>query len=758
MRWFSSFRLFLLRDAAASLLAGAILFHGALHQRSDLHRAGESAILELQGRGYSVPTTQVPVVVQLLIGSVQKGSDLSLSTAAGWEPGRISLREQPHSEFNEIVYLRHELMHEAVYRSCPLPLPEWVLEGSAMEFSGEVPTASEIHTTPDSLLSLKKAIHIGATLSAVHRRTLAALISHYGWPKRPCEVPENLKKLLSEELTSNLDTSTGLSYVVMNLISGRVFATSGKVATEKVATAKAAPVKIDSRESRIAPIGSLLKIPFAAMLANRDDKKVGRALVRSDTDYFASLRGEVSTLDLCMLLSFPLAAQRQSGAGQMVECRDYPSKVLLGESDLGGQYPFQYSLLDTARLIRLSFLTALPKFPVLPLHSEDARATLFTATSEVHAALGALDAWAKTGTASSKEGNPLWGHLVIAWPRANPTFIGVFRLKGVRGNAVAGHALPVIRTLKSLSERSIDPVTLPLLSALPRAAYKIEAECPSSDGLYSTECIVQIPPSNQYSWTGKWRILTTAKHARPVRYLRGDVTSGGKMIRTDPVSYTGAVTSAEGGGLPKAAREALRAVVFWNATNASSRHTSPEIVPAIPAMPEHRQHEHHLCDTTHCMVFMGEEHPHTKLLPPPNETLLDYLDAFDARRPATEKGWLEFSTGGEVAWSRDISIGTAAAILGIPQFSELRRYRLRNGSVEIHTISGGNDTAISCEQLTLKLDLPSCPLDVKTIASEGLLRFEGLGRGHGRGLSLTAIRESAKAGSAALDLLKLSYP
>lgn len=731
----------MLRDVATSFLAAAVLFHGDLNLRDDLKKTAEEAVIELSEKGYTVPTAERPVSIYPL----QSGEASSLH-AGGWTPGAIYLRSAPHSTFSEQTYLRHELMHEAVSRSCreKTALPEWAEEAVAIAFSGE---AGKIDPefSPQELLSLKKAVRIGASLHSTHRRVLAALVSLHGWPQEPCAVSPIIQKILTNPLEEGGERNgdADLDYVLMHVASGRIFSHQGDT------------------ETRRTPIGSLHKIPYVSFLEQKDGDGLGRLLIRSDTNQLELRQSLLFRKELCRLLMFPLR-ENSVGFTDEANCVSLPSKVLLGESDAQGSTPFHYSLIDAARIVRIALLVKMFQgegaFYSIPPHSEDRNATLHGASQEFHKELANLNGWAKTGTVSNKIGEPQWGHLVIAWPQRTPMFIALFRSQGVRGASLAERALPLLRSFHAFAQ-SGKVASIPVVSSLPKAAYSIEGECRGDSRDFTPACALIFGASHaRYSWSGNWRVHTSARDARPVRYLRGTLLDQERLLLTDPLTYTDAVSESEGGGLPKAALEALRAVVFWNVTRGRARHPlfhrdgwMKNFSPFLPKV----------CDTTHCMVFMGEiEIPDEfdgrkrgKRYAQPSQHLLTVLDQLDAKRPLSDRGWFEFSTGGNNRWKRSFLLSEVKVKLNLSELSGVKRFRRRDGAVELHIEAPGGDHTISCDDFSLRLDLPSCPSDVSQNVENSTLDLEGVGAGHGRGLSLLEASELARGGATAEEIL-----
>ncbi|MGA2401655.1 MAG: hypothetical protein ABSG91_08095, partial [Syntrophobacteraceae bacterium] len=123
------YKSFVLLEAGAS-----IIFFGSLIHNAQLERCATNALQELQDRRYKTPSGSDPV--RVYPGGAP--DELSAFQAGGWRPGTISLRQDPHGSAGPEVYLRHELMHEASFRTCEGKLPLWAEEAAAIDFSGEL--------------------------------------------------------------------------------------------------------------------------------------------------------------------------------------------------------------------------------------------------------------------------------------------------------------------------------------------------------------------------------------------------------------------------------------------------------------------------------------------------------------------------------------------------------------------------------------------------------------------------------------------
>ena len=235
----------------------AILFFGALAAHPELEQSGAKALRELQALGYRTPSVSEPVRVY----PAKTGGTFTASHAGGWHPGVISLREDPAGSHGPEIYLRHELMHEAVQRTCAGRLPLWAEEAAAMGFSGELTDRPPPGPPAESELDhLREKVRVGAGLDGASYGELSKLVSFYGWPSGPCAVSAEMEKLLQSE-----PAGAGFSYILVSLLSGEVLDARGDLTTRY-------------------PPGSLLKIPYAASLTVAENAAVGEELCASDTD------------------------------------------------------------------------------------------------------------------------------------------------------------------------------------------------------------------------------------------------------------------------------------------------------------------------------------------------------------------------------------------------------------------------------------------------------------------------------------------
>ncbi|NJL59485.1 MAG: hypothetical protein HC887_07440, partial [Desulfobacteraceae bacterium] len=309
-------------------LGAAILFFGSLVHHPELAAVGRQALQELQSRGYAIPTDADPVRVYPAATS----GNFTGTHAGGWRPGVISLRENPQGHLSAEIYFRHELMHEASYRTCSGKLPIWAEEAAAISFSGELSAQPlKEHPTQQEVEYLKNRIRIRALPDTESYKTLSKLVAIYGWSQKPCEVSKEISKLLTiREDTAGSD----FSYILISLVSGRIFEFQGDIHAKY-------------------PPGSLLKIPYAASLRNMPADDIGRELAESNTEKLLSGKNRFDTDTYHLLIS----GIRNAGF-------DTPDKIgdgqywrqYLGERRADGDYPLEASLDELAKMLRASLL------------------------------------------------------------------------------------------------------------------------------------------------------------------------------------------------------------------------------------------------------------------------------------------------------------------------------------------------------------------------------------------------------------------
>lgn len=704
--WRAFFRRTVLVEAGA-----AILFFGSLSQHPELSESGEAALAELQARGYATPTIEEPVRIY----PAKTAGDFHSGLAGGWHPGVISLRESPTGGLGPEVYLRHELMHEASYRTCGGRVPLWAEEASAMHFSGELSERQEAEPADEEAIDhLRARVRIGASLDAVSYNALARLVSVYGWPNNGCGVSEEIKKIVTDQ------TDSGFSFILIHLLSGRVLESHGDLNSGY-------------------PPGSLLKIPYAASLTEGSDQAIGEELARSDTEGLL-LRRESFDPDRFRFLTAMVKKSSLARDGVVGIGKKENEKLLrtyLGERDQAGNFPFEANLSELALVLRASLLSAPARFSGLAANGFLPQSTLYEASDAHKAILKRLRALSKTGTVSDERGNPIVGHLLVAWPKEDPLFLAVFRRQGVSGALTLRSAAGMLRKWSSRYTVGFGQVNVRLLTITPRSSWEVVEECTSQERKEPGGARLR------FSTCGWFKILSTARGSRSERFVRGilkTLPDGEKVIlRTDPETYADAVLAAEAQDLSGEAAKALRAVIFWDGVHGSHRHPDSSS----------------LCDTTHCMVFRGSTSPGKERQQ--RTTDANLLRLLDRLALAKRFDWLPFSEGGVEQWERRVPLAEMQQAVGESTILDLRRVRLKNGETAVHLIYPESEEQVPCELFRARLKLPSCPETIDYDTGDASWRFQGIGKGHGLGLSVEKARRLGKSGYSAEAIIKDAY-
>jgi hypothetical protein len=692
----------------------AIIFFGSLIHDPQIEQYGAEALQELQSRGYRVPTNSDPVRVY-----PAEGQHLKPLEAGGWRPGVVLLRPNPLGTADPKTYLRHELMHESSFRTCEGRLPLWAEEAAAIDFSGElagVAQPGEISTS--ELERLREKIRIGAPFDAGTWLTLKKLIRTYGWPREPCAISKEIQKLLSPP---PVPREAIFSAVLISVASGQVLESGGDL------------------QSRFPP-GSLLKIPYAASLSGQQGETLAGELAKSDTGKLLERKSHFDPAAFSLLLS---------AAGDSILLRGLQARlgtesvrdekfvgVCLGERDEEGAFPFQANLPDLALVMRASLLYSPDAFPGLSSNGFTEGTTLCREPLPARKILKVLHAIAKTGTVSDERGKPLVGHLMVAWPAEGPKFLAVFRTIGGSGASNLRRASQLLEKWSTCHPDREANVRVALMTLTPHDSWEVFNACPGFD---------KTGPDGwkrQVSTCGKFRILCSARGSRSERFVSGilEVSPDHSklVLETDLESYVDAVLSSEAQDLRGEAAEAMRAAIAWNAIHGRLRH------------PETRS----VCDSTHCMVFMGAGSESSKRSGKTRPELIRLLDEIAAERGLD---WLPFSKGGAEAWEVRIPGPEAARIAGEPALLDIRRERVRSGAVSIHLYYEAGEEEVPCDIFRLRMRMRSCPEGIVYNADNNEWIFRGTGEGHGLGLSVERTGELAKAGFSAAQILKNAY-
>jgi hypothetical protein len=199
------------------------------------------------------------------------------------------------------------------------------------------------------------------------------------------------------------------------------------------------------------------------------------------------------------------------------------------------------------------------------------------------------------------------------------------------------------------------------------------------------------------------------------------------------------VLSSEAQDLQGEAKKALRAAIVWNGVHGGHRHPDTQS----------------LCDSTHCMVFQGQATDGSGK--PPGKTDLSLLGLLDELAGQKKCDWLAFSEGGVQGWEKQLPFRELKELVNESAVLDLRRERTRSGEIVVHLMYPEAEERIPCEVFRGKLKLPSCPESIQCDAATGTWIFQGIGRGHGQGLSVDNARTLARSGNNASAILRDAY-
>ncbi len=698
----------------------SIIFFGLLAHDARLERTGNAALDELRASGYAGPSESDPI--RVYEGGAKAG--FGPVHAGGWRPGVITIRRNPSGGAGAEVYFRHELMHEASFRTCGAKLPLWAEEAAAINFSGEIQASQPVKQPSIAEINhLRDRIQIGAPLDTISYQILKDLIALYGWPGQPCAISGKIEELVTTPIPRS---ETGFSYILINLRSGRVLEAKGDLHSKH-------------------PPGSLLKIPYAASLKGGQGEKLGEELAASDTARLASRKGSLDPEKLRMLLS----PAGDSALSEGVLTKRWPiesertARICLGERDGDGTFAFQANLKDLALVLRASLLREPDRFPGLSRNGFAAGTTLYPEPAEHKQILEKLHAVSKTGTVSDTRGNPLAGHLMVAWPAESPVLLALFRTIGGNGASNLRRASKILDRWSTRFPAEYATVKVSVMTLTPPDTREIVDECPSFERLDADGWKTRV------STCGRFRILSSARGSRTERCVWGILRSSQDnekiVLETDSESYADAVLNAEAQDLRGESRRALRAVIVWNGAHGGARHPESQSV----------------CDSTHCMVFMGERCEDSKRSGKTDVELLLLLDEI-----AGKKGldWLPFSKGGSRTWEVRVPPSELTRLTGEQVLLDMRRERTREGGVSIHLfhatgneIPGTGEEYLPCDVFRRYVKLPSCPESILYDGSSNEWVFKGIGEGHGFGLSVQEMGELERSGMTAAGIIEKAY-
>ena len=406
--------------------------------------------------------------------------------------------------------------------------------------------------------------------------------------------------------------------------------------------------------------------------------------------------------------------------------------VYLGGRDNRGDFPVQASLPELALAMRAALLAKPDYFRGLSRNGSLPSSTLAGQAPANLAVLRSMQVLAKTGTVSTGQGQPVVGHLLLAWPAPHPQFLAIFRQAGNHGAGLLPQAAARLRQWQQTFPPRFASARVRLLSATVPESWQAEADCPEIAN-----------EDYRFSVCGAYRIVSSARGSRSERRVDGVLYQAGGgpvVLETDSLSYADAVLAAEAQTLTGSARQAMRAVVVWNAGHGNHRHGDSAS----------------LCDTTHCMVFLGDAITgnNQRREGAIDAELLALLDTL-----ATEQGldWLPFATGGDERWQREVNAGDMARLFKEAQVWDIRRERRKDNAIYIRLIYPESEEAVSCELFRNTLKLPSCPDAVIAVEGQKAWRFQGLGAGHGMGLSIVRAQALGLGGRSAEQILRDAY-
>jgi hypothetical protein len=509
-------------------------------------------------------------------------------------------------------------------------------------------------------------------------------------------------------LANTPQSSASSAYLLINLVSGRILESSGD-------------------QNQAFPPGSLLKIPYAAALNQASPAAIAEELANSDTEKLlnrkAAVQGELHHL----LLS---AIKHNLAVDHPQQLQDW--RVYLGERAVDGSFPIQANLPELAFTLRAALLAKPDYFRGLTQNGFTPSSTLAKQNPADKQGLQRLQALSKTGTVSTAKGQVLVGHLMLAWPAEHPVYLAIFRQAETKGAAILASAAKSLKTWQQRYPVNWATVRVRLLTPAPRDSWQPIADCPElSSGLA------------HFTLCGQYRIIANSKNSRSERRVNGvlyqPADQKALVLETDLASYVEAVVSAEAEQLTGQAREAMIAVVAWNARHGNHRHIETNA----------------LCDTTHCMVFLGQDVDKKPLATLKiNAELLAWLDQLAQRQ---HLNWLSFANGGDQAWQKQLSTEQIATAFKESQILEIRRERRKDQQIFVHLLYADSEETISCEVFRNSLKLPSCPDAISRLPEQPLWSFQGIGVGHGLGLSLLQAQALAEQGYTAKQILHDAY-
>ncbi len=672
-------------------LASGLIFYGVLGTDPVVRESAEIATQELADLDLGLSGALIRVWP---LPSGDQALPATPSHAGTWRPGSIHVRP------GNAVWLRHELMHEAMHRHCSAKLPRWALEAAAIAFSGEASIQMPAGAGVD-LDSLRDAASLDRPLGRAEYDALRWLVSKRGWkPSSPCAVPENWDDLSTQ-------VSQDFSWVLRHVVSGRVLAKGGD-------------------QDRADPPGSLMKLVlFAGIKAPEGDRdslgskiessrqlsSLHESLLRSENFIQkGKLRSEMIDWDL-------ISDMLQTDFGTwIVKARQAVLENIAGYRDSSGSFLISRNLDDLSAILRHALLSDSQRFAFLERQVDAEGATLAGSGQALRQVMKRLRAGAKTGTIADTNGSPLTGHVAFFWPVDKPQFLLVAKASGVSGASVGRRSTDLLSQLAPILEPLTFVPRIQVMSRLSKAQWRLDSPCgllPSLSQLVTSRC-------------GLLTVETTVPRSRAMRLWSGtlQLQDGRSVLESDPWTWAEDVVEAEGDSLPTEAKRALHLIALYNLKHGRKRHLDS------------------ICDLTHCMVGRGRTFPRHKVLTLHElQKISKDLTVLETLARENHAGdWLEFSF-------------SVAERLGAPDLIEIQRIRGRRGVVSFQIERISSVETLSCEVLRSRLKLLSCPEQVRFDAKSNTWIFSGLGEGHGRGLDLTLAARLAREGHSAGQII-----
>ncbi len=705
----------------------AIFLYGELQRQNKLYETVVNLQTELQSYGYKFGNP----AQNLRIYPFSKNNNSTINNhfngiGGTWSPYKIFVQPNPIKPYTVELFLKHELMHEANFHTCKGKLPIWADEASALAFSGEVKLNNSDEFKENELTDLKTDIKLDTSLKTTSRKALAVLIKRYGWNiKAPCTIPENITSFLNSRKQQE---SGEIAWRIIHLVSGKVIRYSGS-------------------QTKLAPLGSLLKIPvYASIDSSKLSKetliKLSDALLASDSNkmlYLNKIYNYFNKERFFSIINSNSYSLNEEDL-QYLKSSNSLEKWMLGERKSNENWFHSLNLIQAAWLMRNSILSGDKElFKKLENNGIHKNSTLFKNSEKLKKLLQHYKVLAKTGSTGNKNGKPYYGHVLYLWPKANPQYLAIFRQEGVNGFVVAEHSLQhladFISSFKGYEE-DVSPgiVKVELYSKLKDKKVKISADCPTfaSNWYESSQ-----NGSVKFSTCGTFTISLLGQKNIKEKIILGGLQEIGNQfyLLTDPISYTNAVVQAEDSKIKGEAQKAFRSIIYWNAL--FSHKTNP------------------ICDTTKCMVFLGNSATDLKNVNRLNDSeqidpnLISYLNALKLK----EK-WLMFAKGGVAPWRISISSAKLNSMLQTSLILSIQRYIVEEHKIKIHVQYSDSEEYLDCELFRNKLKLYSCPDSISFDRIKKEWFFSGFGEGHGTGFNVEYNKLMAVKGKSAIELLK----